>query len=117
LVSLHDPDARAIAKGRINRPVEFGYKAQVVDNEDGIVLDLDVRQGNPPDAPQLAPAIARIAARTGQVPAAVTADRGYGEARVENDLLDLGVRTVVIPSKGQPGRARQRVEHGRGFEN
>jgi IS5 family transposase len=27
LVSLHDPDARPIRKGRIGRPVEFGYKA------------------------------------------------------------------------------------------
>ena len=115
LVSLHDPDARPIAKGRINRPVEFGYKAQIVDNEDGIVLDYTLDEGNPADAPQLAPAIARITRRTGQVPAAVTADRGYGEARVENDLRGIGVRTVAIPRKGQPGRARQRIEHGRGF--
>jgi len=28
-VSLHDPDARLIAKGRLGKPVEFGYKAQV----------------------------------------------------------------------------------------
>jgi IS5 family transposase len=28
LVSLHDPDARPIRKGRIDRPVEFGYKAR-----------------------------------------------------------------------------------------
>jgi IS5 family transposase len=27
LVSLHNPDARPIRKGRIDRPVEFGYKA------------------------------------------------------------------------------------------
>ena len=27
LVSLHEPDARPIAKGRLGRPVEFGYKA------------------------------------------------------------------------------------------
>jgi IS5 family transposase len=115
LVSLHDPDARPIAKGRLNRPVEFGYKAQIVDNEDGIVLDHTLDVGNPADAPQLAPAIRRIAARTGRVPTAVTADRGYGEARVENDLRDIGVKTVAIPRKGQPGQARQRIEHGRGF--
>jgi transposase, IS5 family len=41
-VSLHDPDARPIAKGRLGRPVEFGYKAQVLDNDDGIVLDWTV---------------------------------------------------------------------------
>lgn len=34
-VSLHDPDARPIAKGRLGKPVEFGHKAQVLDNEDG----------------------------------------------------------------------------------
>ena len=60
LVSLHDPDARPIAKGRLGKPVEFGYKAQVVDNVDGIVLDHGVHRGNPADAPLLAPAIARI---------------------------------------------------------
>ena len=30
IVSLHDPDARPIVKGRLGRPVEFGYKAQIV---------------------------------------------------------------------------------------
>jgi IS5 family transposase len=38
-VSLHEPDARPIAKGRLGKPVEFGYKAQVTDNDDGIVVD------------------------------------------------------------------------------
>src|SRR5215203_5335389 len=55
-VSLHDGDARPIAKGRLGKPVEFGYKAQVVDNDDGVVLDHTVERGNPADAPQLAPA-------------------------------------------------------------
>ena len=65
-VSLHDPDARPIAKGRLGKPVEFGYKAQVVDNDDGIVLDHTVRTGQPADAPQLAPAIERVISRTGR---------------------------------------------------
>ena len=65
-VSLHDGDARPIAKGRLGKPVEFGYKAQVVDNDDGVVLDHTVEQGNPPDAPQLAPAVKRVIARTGR---------------------------------------------------
>ena len=79
LVSMHDPDARPIRKGRLGIPVEFGYKAQLVDNEDGVILDHNVEIGNPADAPQLAPAIERIKRRTGRAPRAVTADRGYGE--------------------------------------
>jgi len=47
-VSLHDPDARPIAKGQLGKPVQFGYKAQVVDNEDGVVLDHNLEQGTQP---------------------------------------------------------------------
>jgi IS5 family transposase len=115
VVSLHDPDARPIKKGRLGKPVEFGYKAQVVDNEDGLVLDYDVQTGNPADAEQLAPAIRRIGKRLGRVPQQTTADRGYGEAAVDRELEELGVTTVVIPRKGKPGKARQAVEHSPGF--
>jgi transposase, IS5 family len=115
LVSLHDPDARPIRKGRLGRPVEFGYKAQVLDNADGIVLDHQVMVGNPPDAPLLAPAIGRVIARTGKVPRAVAADRGYGEARVDQELADLGVARVAIPRRGRAGPGRQAVERQRGF--
>ena len=115
IVSLHDPDARPIAKGRLGKPVEFGYKAQVVDNVDGIVVDHSVHIGNPPDAPMLVPAIARINARFGRAPEAVTADRGYGEAAVDAGLEALGVKRVVIPRKGRPGAARQHVQRTRSF--
>jgi IS5 family transposase len=114
-VSLHDGDARPIAKGRLGKPVEFGHKAQVTDNDDGIVLDHTVEQGNPADAPQLAPAVERVTKRAGRAPGTVTADRGYGEKRVEDDLHDLGVSMVVIPRKGKPSQARRAEEHRPGF--
>ena len=114
-VSLHDPDARPIAKGRLGKPVEFGHKAQVVDNVDGVVLDYTVEQGNPADAPQLAPAVERVIRRTGRKPRTVTADRGYGEKSVDEALADLGVRTVVIPRKGKPSAARRAQEHRPAF--
>jgi IS5 family transposase len=114
-VSLHDPDARPIRKGRLGKPVEFGHKAQVVDNDDGIVLDHTVEQGNPPDAPQLAPAVDRVKKRTGRTPRTVTADRGYGEANVDKQLTDLGVTNVVIPRKGKTSQARRAEEHRKPF--
>jgi IS5 family transposase len=115
LVSLHDVDARPIRKGRLGKPVEFGYKAQIVDNADGVILDHNVEIGNPPDAPQLVPAIQRITARTGRTPRAVTADRGYGQASVERDLHELGVRSVAIPRTSKPSAARREFEHRRAF--
>ena len=115
LVSLHDPDARPIRKGRIDRPVEFGYKAQVTDNDDGIILDYAVEAGAVPDAPQLAPAISRIARRAGRVPRSVTADRGYGDPATDRDLDKLGVRTVAIPRRAKISPTRRAVEHARAF--
>jgi transposase, IS5 family len=117
VVSLHDVDARPIRKGRLGKPVEFGYKAQVVDNADGVILDHTIESGNPADAPQLAPAIERITRRTGRPPRAVTADRGYGLASVECDLHRLGVRTVAIPRMSKPGAARGQFEHRRAFRD
>jgi transposase, IS5 family len=115
LVSLHDPDARPIRKGRIDRPVEFGYKAQVTDNDDGIILDYAVEYGAAPDGPQLLPAVQRVSRRAGRVPRAVTADRGYGQAVVERDLQELGVRTVAIPRQATTSAARKKLEHSRSF--
>ena len=117
LVSLHDADARPIRKGRLGKPVEFGYKAQVVDNADGVILDHNVEIGNPPDTAQLAPAIERITRRSGRPPRAVTADRGYGDASVERDLHGLGVRNVAIPRRHKPSAARREFEHRRAFRD
>lgn len=110
VVSLHDADARPIAKGRLGKPVEFGYKAQVLDNTDGIVVDHTVVVGNPADAPMLVPAVARVTTRVGRAPTAVTADRGYGEARVDAGLQALGVRRVAILRRGKPGPVRQKAQ-------
>jgi IS5 family transposase len=115
IVSLHDIDARPIAKGRLGRPVEFGYKAHVTDNAQGIVLDHTVDMGNPPDAPMLVPAVTRIAKFFGRVPKAATADRGYGEPKVETELASLGVKHVAIPRKGRPGAERQKIEQAPRF--
>ncbi|OUS82000.1 ISNCY family transposase [Rhodococcus sp. NCIMB 12038] len=114
-VSLHDPDARPIAKGRLGKPVEFGHKAQLVEGDDGVIVDHNVERGNPADAPQLAPAVDRVRTRAGRPPRTVTADRGYGEKAVEDDLRDLGVRHVVIPRKGKPSAGRRAAEHKPAF--
>ena len=115
VVSLHDRRPARSPRAGSGNPSSSVTRAQVVDNDDGIVVDHQMHAGNPADAPQLAPAIQRIKARTGRAPRTVTADRGYGEAATDQALTDLGVRTVVIPRKGRPGAARQHVEKRRAF--
>jgi transposase, IS5 family len=79
------------------------------------VLDHTVMVGNPPDAPLLAPAIGGSSPGPGEVPRAVTADCGYGETRVDQELAVLGVARVAIPRRGRAGPARQAVQRQRGF--
>jgi IS5 family transposase len=80
------------------------------------VLDHVLTQGNPPDAPMLAPAIARIKHRFGRAPRAVTADRGYGEAKVDADLVALGVRRVAIPGEAGPAQPAKPSSAAAAFE-
>lgn len=115
IVSLHDGDARPISKGRLDKKVEFGYKCQVVDNRDGLVLDYSVHQGNPSDKGLLLPAVRRIKARFGRVPARVAADRGYYSEQVETDLAAEGVAKVAIPKIGDKNDERREHEHQRWF--
>ena len=96
LVSLQGPDARPIKKGRIGKPVGLGFLGQLVDNEDGVVVDHSLHIGNPADGPLLAPAVERVKRLAHRAPREVTADRGYGDAKVDKDLTELGVRFVAI---------------------
>jgi len=112
VMSLHDADARPIAKGHLGKPVEFGFKTQVLDNTDGIVLDHHVVMGNPPDAPMLVPVVERIKARFGRTALCSSLGRpGDGTARFR-----WWVRTVrrceLDDSPTPPGR---RGHHGAGI--
>ena len=79
-------------------------------------MGYSVERSAVPDGPQLAPAIERVRQRAGRAPrAAVTADRGYGQAAVERDLYAASVRTVAIPRQATTSPARKAIEHGRGF--
>ena len=115
LVSLADPDARPIRKGKPQHPTQFGYTALVAEAENGFVADHQVHRGNPADAPQLVPSVERVTALVGRVPGTVVADRGFGTAANDRALAELGVRRIGLQRSGTPGKARQEYERGRPF--
>ena len=116
-VSLHDSDARPIRKGSLATPTQFGYTGQVTDNRDGIVVDYELEAGMPPDAPRLAPAIARAIAATGVIPEAVTPDRGFGQTSVDDELTGLGVGLVAILRKGNPAKPASKSRPATAWSN
>jgi transposase, IS5 family len=115
LVSLTDPDARPIRKGKPRHPTEFGYKLLVAEDERGFIADHRLEQGNPPDGPQLVPAVERVAAVTGHAPGTVVADRGFGTAANDQAIEALGVKRVGLQRTGTPGKARRALEQSRAF--
>ena len=114
-VSLIDGDARPIRKGSLATPTQFGYTGQVTDNRQGIVIDYEIQAGMPPDAPRLAPAIQRAITAVGVLPNAVTADRGYGQSSVDDQLHELGVDLIAIPRKGKTSQKRHTIETADNF--
>jgi transposase, IS5 family len=115
LVSLSDPDARPIRKGKPQHPTQFGYTLLVAEDERGFVADHQLQQGNPPDGPQLVPALRRVIAVTGKPPVTVVADRGFGTAANDQAAQALGVKRVGLQRNGTPGRARREFEQTRSF--
>jgi IS5 family transposase len=115
LVSLSDPDARPIRKGKPGRPTEFGYTLLVAEDERGFIADHQLQRGNPPDAPQLLPAVERVITVTGRPPGTVVGDRGFGTAANDQAMAALGVKRIGLQRTGTPGKARQAYERTRAF--
>jgi len=115
LVSLSDPDARPIRKGKPQHPTQFGYTLLLAEDERGFICDHQVEQGNPPDAPQLVPAVERVTQVTGRVAATVVGDRGFGTAANDQALAALGVMRVGLQRKGTLSPSRAALERTRRF--
>jgi transposase, IS5 family len=115
LVSLADPDARPIRKGKPRAPTQFGYSLLLAEDERGFIADQQLQRGNPPDAPQLVPAVGRVIAVTGRAPGTVVGDRGFGTAANDQAVAALGVRRVGLQRTGSPGKARLALERTRRF--
>ena len=112
LVSLFDPDARPIRKGKVKvaAGTEFGYKVVVADDERGFVTDYDVTSGNPEDSTLLKASVERHIERVGHAPKGVAVDRGMASAGNDRALADLGVERRSLPKTGKKNATEQAKE-------
>lgn len=100
IVSIADPEARPIIKGKLDKPVEFGRIASLVQDESGYFTQGDVHLGNPQEAP-LMPDI--LAAHEEQFPGAlkaVAADTGYSSADNHALMRSKGVMKIGVRWRG-----------------
>ena len=110
IVSIFDPGARPIRKGKIKFPTEFGRKVLITESEEGIITHYEVYEGNPSDELLLIDAIKRHWSNVGCIPKEVASDRGFYSKDNENELYCLGVKRVSIPKRGKKSKARKELE-------
>ena len=111
IVSFFDPHARAIVKGKLDKPVEFGRTLQLVQDASGVILHYEIHRGNPSDKTELISLVRQTKRILRQAPRDLATDRGYYSADNLNKLSRLGVRRVGIPKIGRLSTTERRHQH------
>lgn len=111
LVSMVDPGARPIKKGKLDKPVEFGRTAQITQDASGYFTQYGVHEGNPGDT-TLLPGI--IETHEKQFPKklkALAADMGFSSEDNYTLLNKKKVSKIGMAWRGKPPpaiRAKQK---------
>ena len=114
LVSLSDPDARPIRKGKLGKPTEFGYVTQICEVTEntkrgarGLIVPAATEIGNPGEDTLLPATVAELK-RLGITPKEVALDGGFniGPTRQALEDDDLDPERVFISGRQQPGSKR-----------
>jgi IS5 family transposase len=116
VVSLVEPHTAILTRHKPRQPVEFGRKVWLAELEGGIVSDVRVLAGAPPDAPEVRPTLARHQRQFGQAPDLLTGDRACSTAAVRRETAALGVRRVALPHTGPPTAASRVRERQRWYQ-
>jgi transposase, IS5 family len=112
IVSLHDPDARPIRKGKLGKPNEFGFVSQLTEVTEntkrgarGLILPASTELGNPAEDALLPQTVAELG-RLGISPREVALDGGFNTSPTNIALADLHPTNVFIAGRQQPGSKR-----------
>jgi len=97
IVSLFEAHADIILKG--GRTAQYGHKLNLVSGKTGLILDLVIEAGNPPDTERLLPMLDRHIAAYGAAPRQAAADGGYANGRNLQEAKARGVRDMAFNKK------------------
>lgn len=116
IVSFHDPDARVIRKGKLDKPNEFGRTLQLVQDESGVILDYEVHEGNPSDKTCIVPLVRQFKRQYKRAPEELAADRGYYSPNIIKELSKLGIRKIGIPKIGRLNAMERKRQRSKWFK-
>jgi IS5 family transposase len=112
IVSLFDPDARPIRKGKLGKPNEFGYVTQLAEVTEntrrgarGLILPASTQVGNPAENTLLPTTVAELQ-RLGIRPREIALDGGFMAGPTNHALEPLEPDRVFIAGRQQPESRR-----------
>lgn len=112
IVSLSDPDARPIRKGKLGKPTEFGYVTQLAEVTEntkrgarGLILPASTAPGNPAENTLLPGTIAELK-RLQISPRELALDGGFMPGPTNEALADLTPERVFISGRLEHGSRR-----------
>jgi transposase, IS5 family len=119
LVSIADPDARPIRKGKLGKPTEFGYVAQICEVTEntrkgarGFLLPAGHQVGNPAEN-TLLPHTAAELERAGIRLRETVVDGGFQPGPTHDAFPGLGEDQIQISGRHEPGSRRTRKRRAR----
>lgn len=114
LLSIFEPDARILRRGKLHKPTEFGALVKVQESEGGIVTDIAIVDTHH-DSVLLVSSVERHIEIFGAPPIMAATDRGFYSGAGVKRIEELGVRRVVVPFPGKRSQKRIRHEKQRWF--
>jgi hypothetical protein len=112
LISIFDPDARPIRKGKLGKPNEFGFVTQICEVTEntktgarGLVIPATTEIGNPSEDTLLPDTVAELK-RLGISPREVALDGGFNVGPSSQALGPLEPERTFIAGRQQPGSRR-----------
>jgi IS5 family transposase len=112
IVSLFDPDARPIRKGKLGKPNEFGFVSQLAEVTEntkkgarGLILPASTELGNPAEDTLLPGTVAELN-RLGINVQEVALDGGFNVTPTNSALEDLAPKSVFIAGRQEPSSKR-----------
>ena len=119
LVSISDPDARPIRKGKLGKPTEFGYVTQICEVTEntrrgarGFILPAAHAPGNPAEN-TLLPQTAGELEQAGMRPREIVADGGFLPGPSKDAFPDLDQDGLHLAHQHEPGSRRTRKRRAR----
>ena len=113
IVSIFEPHAQILRRGKAGKPTEFGQMVKVQEAENGLITDIGVVFDS--DHALLVPSVERHQSVFGRVPQVVSTDRGFYKAENVHLVEKMGVRCVAVPKPGYRSPTQLARERTRTF--